>query len=73
MPPSLPIVSGAQAVRALEKLGFAQVRQKGSHVVLRRGGGSGCVVPLHRELKVGTLSGLLKQAGVSPEEFMQAL
>ncbi len=72
MPPSLPVVSGAQAIRALEKLGFTQVRQKGSHVVLRRGS-AGCVVPLHRELKVGTLGGLLKQAGVSPEEFMQAL
>ncbi|MFZ5662080.1 MAG: type II toxin-antitoxin system HicA family toxin [Pseudomonadota bacterium] len=62
MPPSLPVVSGAQAIRALEKLGFTQVRQKGSHVVLRRGS-AGCVVPLHRELKVGTLGGLLKQAG----------
>ena len=72
MPPSLPVVSGAQAIRALEKLGFTQVRQKGSHVVLRRGS-AGCVVPLHRELKVGTLGGLLKQAVVSPEEFMQAL
>ncbi len=72
MPPSLPVVSGAQAIRALEKLGFTQVRQKGSHVVLRRGS-AGCVVPLHRELKVGMLGGLLKQAGVSPEEFMQAL
>ena len=72
MPPSLPVVSGAQAIRALEKLGFTPVRQKGSHVVLRRGS-AGCVVPLHRELKVGTLGGLLKQAGVSPEEFMQAL
>ena len=69
---SLPVVSGAQAIRALEKLGFTQVRQKGSHVVLRRGSAC-CVVPLHRELKVGTLGGLLKQAGVSPEEFMQAL
>ena len=48
MPPSLPHVSGAEAIRALEKLGFAVVRQRGSHVVLRRGA-SGCVVPLHCE------------------------
>lgn len=59
-------------MRALEKLGFAIARQKGSHVVLRRGS-TGCVVPLHRELKTGTLSGVLKQAGITPEEFMQAL
>ena len=55
MPPSYPHVSGAEVVRALEKLGFISVRQKGSHVVLRRGS-SGCVVPLHREIKIGTLS-----------------
>jgi predicted RNA binding protein YcfA (HicA-like mRNA interferase family) len=72
VPPSLPVVSGAQAVRALERLGFAVARQKGSHVVLRRGS-VGCVVPLHRELKVGTLGSLLKQAGVPAEEFMKAL
>lgn len=72
MPPSLPHVSGAEVVRALEKLGFARVRQKGSHVVLRRGA-MGCVVPLHRELKVGTLSGVLKQAGMTTEEFLRAL
>ena len=72
MPPSLPHVSGAEAVRALQKLGFVVLRQKGSHVMMRRGT-SGCVVPQHRELKVGTLSGLLKQAGVSADEFIEAL
>ena len=72
MPPSLPHVSGADAVRALQKLGFEVIRQKGSHVVMRRGS-VGCVVPQHREIKVGTLSGVLKQAGVSANEFMQAL
>ena len=72
MPPSLPHVSGAEAVRALEKLGFIALRQKGSHVILRRGS-TGCVVPLHRELKIGTLSGVIKQAGITPDEFMQAL
>ena len=71
-PPSLPHVSGAEAVRALQKLGFVVVRQNGSHVILRRDT-SGCVVPQHRELKLGTLSGLLKQAGVSVDEFMGAL
>lgn len=71
MPPSLPRISGAEAIRVLEKLGFSVVRQKGSHVVLRRGF-AGCVVPLHRELKIGTLSGVLKQAGVSVGEFLEA-
>lgn len=70
--PRLPRVSGTETVRALERLGFAVVRQRGSHVVLRRGT-SGCVVPIHRELKVGTLAGVLKQADVSAEEFTAAL
>ena len=70
--PKLPRVSGAQAVRALERLGFAVTRQRGSHIVMRRGS-TGCVVPNHRELKTGTLAGVLKQAGVSVDEFTNAL
>ena len=70
--PRLPRVSGAEVVRALERLGFAVARQRGSHIVLRRGS-SGCVVPNHRELKTGTLAGVLKQAGVSAEDFIDAL
>jgi predicted RNA binding protein YcfA (HicA-like mRNA interferase family) len=70
--PELPVVSGADAVRALERLGFVVARQRGSHIVMRRGS-MGCVVPNHRELKLGTLTGLLKQAGVSPDEFIEAL
>jgi predicted RNA binding protein YcfA (HicA-like mRNA interferase family) len=68
----LPRVLGAEAIRALQRLGFEKVRQSGSHVVMRRGS-KGCVVPLHSELKVGTLAGLLRQAEVSPEEFIAAL
>ena len=48
------------------------VRPKGCHVVMRRGS-KGCVVAMHTELKVGTLAGLLRQADVSPEEFIAAL
>ena len=58
--PKLPRVSGAETVKALVRLGFTQARQKGSHVVLRRGS-VGCVVPLHSELKVGTLASVLRQ------------
>ena len=70
--PKLPRVSGGDAIRALGQLGFHQVRQRGSHVVLRHPDGRGCVVPVHRELKVGTLAGVLRQAGVSVEEFIAA-
>lgn len=70
--PKLPVVSGAEAVKALLRLGFVVARQRGSHIVMRRGS-SGCVVPNHAELKAGTLSGLLKQAGLSVDEFVEAL
>jgi predicted RNA binding protein YcfA (HicA-like mRNA interferase family) len=70
--PKLPRVSGAEALKALQKLGFEKVRQSGSHVITRRGT-KGCVVPMHAELKLGTLSGILRQAAVSPEEFIAAL
>ncbi len=70
--PKLPIVSGAETIRAMERLGFVIVRQRGSHIVLRRCS-AGCVVPNHREIKTGTLAGILKQAGVSSDEFITAL
>ncbi len=70
--PSLPLVSGAEAVRALEHLGFVVARQRGSHIVMRNGS-QGCVVPNHKEIKIGTLGGLLKQAGVSVDDFIAAL
>ncbi len=74
--PSLRQVSGQEAIRALERLGFVQVRQRGSHVVLKKvtaKGATGCVVPLHPELAIGTLRGILKQADISPDEFMANL
>ena len=67
--PKLPILSGADVIKALERLGFEQVRQRGSHVVMRRGS-SGAVVPMHKEVKTGTLAGLLRQAQVSQDEFL---
>lgn len=70
--PKLPHVSGAEIQRALERLGFQKFRQSGSHVVMKRDG-KGCVVPMHAEVKVGTLAGLLRQAEVSPEDFIRAL
>jgi predicted RNA binding protein YcfA (HicA-like mRNA interferase family) len=68
--------SGREAVAALERLGFVQVRQRGSHVVLKKQTPEeeiGCVVPLHSELAIGTLRGILKQAKVAPGQFMENL
>ena len=70
--PELPVCSGGEVIRALERLGFRVVRQRGSHVMLRKGM-DGCVVPLHRELKRRTLSGILRQAGVGASEFISTI
>ena len=70
--PKLPVVSGKECRKAFGRLGFEEVRQRGSHVVMKRDE-AGCVVPMHAEIKTGTLSGILKQAGVSVEEFVEAL
>ena len=72
--PKLRRVSGEEAIRALERVGFRRLRQRGSHVILKKEtaqGSVGCVVPLHRELAIGTLQGILQQAKVPPEEFME--
>ncbi|GBL11859.1 type II toxin-antitoxin system HicA family toxin [Microcystis sp. LEGE 00066] len=74
--PKLPRISSREAIGSLERLGFKQVRQTGSHVVMKKEteeGKIGCVVPVHQELKVGTLSGILKQAQVTVEEFIEHL
>ena len=72
----LPIVSGIEAVKALQRLGFFVDRQRGSHAVLKKvtpQGERGCVIPMHREVALGTLRSALKIAGVSSEEFKDAL
>ena len=74
--PKLPRISSKKAIKALERLGFQKIRQTGSHVVMKKitaNGQIGCVVPIHRELKIGTLSGILKQAKVSSEDFIKNL
>jgi predicted RNA binding protein YcfA (HicA-like mRNA interferase family) len=74
--PKLPVVSGVEAVKALQRLGFFVDRQRGSHAVLKKvtlQGERGCVIPMHREVAIGTLRSALRTAGVSPEEFTGAL
>ena len=76
MPPKLPPVSGEETISALKRLGFSQIRQRGSHVVLQKklqGRSVGCVVPMHKELAIGTLRGILRQAEITPEEFIENL
>jgi predicted RNA binding protein YcfA (HicA-like mRNA interferase family) len=71
--PRLPVVSGTEAVRAFEASGYERVRQSGSHVRLICEGRQPLTVPLHRELKRGTLRALIRDAGLSVEEFIRLL
>jgi predicted RNA binding protein YcfA (HicA-like mRNA interferase family) len=66
----LPVISGAELVAALGKLGWVVVRQRGSHVRLRHPERPvPLVVPLHRELKRGTLAGILRDADIRVEDL----
>lgn len=70
----LPVISGAQLIRSLERQGWEAIRQRGSHVRLKHPDRSVfLVVPLHRELKRGTLSGILRDAGLDRDEFRKLL
>ena len=70
----LPQVSGTDVVRALQKAGFAVRRQHGSHLILRRDNPfAQTVFPNHRQLDRGTLRAILRQTGVTVEEFIALL
>ena len=65
-------VNGAQAARALQRLGFVLQRQTGSHLILRRDART-IVVPQHKPIKPGTLKGVIEQAGLTVQEFVDQL
>ena len=68
--PRLPVLSGKEAVEVFLKAGWRYTRTEGSHIVLTRSGYLFSLsVPNHRELKRGTLRGLIRKAGLSIEEF----
>ncbi len=72
--PRLPVISGAEAVRAFECAGWRRDRQRGSHVVLIKAGHIASLsIPLHRELSLGTLRALIRAAGMTVEEFVKLL
>jgi predicted RNA binding protein YcfA (HicA-like mRNA interferase family) len=65
-------VSGSDVVRALERIGFVYVSQKGSHVKLRRNANT-VIVPQHSEIKQGTLHSIARQAGLTWGDFRALL
>ena len=69
---ALPVISGREAVKALCRVGFRVVRQRGSHVRLEKRTEEGLIkltVPLHKGLKKGTLRRIIEDAGLTVEEF----
>ncbi|MGH3164955.1 MAG: type II toxin-antitoxin system HicA family toxin [Trebonia sp.] len=73
--PPLPVLAGSRVVRALEKAGFKVVRIRGSHHVLRHPDGRGTSVPVHgnQDVRVGTLRGILRDCGLTADEFLKLL
>ena len=72
MSPRLPTVSGKQAVAAPERSGYEVVRQRCSHVRLRHRDAAAhkpITIPLHRELRTGLLRAVLRDAGLTPQQF----
>ena len=66
----LPVVSGRECVKALERAGFYVRRQEGSHIILRRDSPfAQVVVPDHKELDRGTLRAILRQSGLTVDQF----
>ena len=70
----LPRISGEECVKALSAVGFYVRRQEGSHLILRRDAPfAQLVVPDHKELDRGTLRAIIRQAGLSVDEFTRLL
>jgi len=66
----LPVVSGAEAVRIFETVGWTVDRRRGSHVILVKEGHPATLsIPDHKELARGTLRSLIRSAGMTTEDF----
>ena len=73
MSPALADLPVRKVIQALESAGFAYVRTRGSHAVYRDREGRVAVIPQHGVVKRGTLASILRQAGLTPAEFLKLL
>lgn len=72
--PKLPVISGKDFVKVLEKLGFRVERQTGSYIVLRRASETISVsVPNHGKMSRGVLNALMKSIGLGRDELLKLL
>jgi predicted RNA binding protein YcfA (HicA-like mRNA interferase family) len=69
----LPVLSGREVVRVFESFGWSKARHTSSHIILTRTGHAATLsVPDHREVARGTLRSLIRQSGLTVEEFVEA-
>jgi len=69
-----PVVSGAECVKALGKVGFVVYRQRGSHITMvRKTPPAQTTIPNHKELDRGTLRAIIRQTGLTVDEFVALL
>jgi predicted RNA binding protein YcfA (HicA-like mRNA interferase family) len=74
--PKLPIISGTQAIKCFEKIGYQVIRQRGSHVRMRHKDNNTkqpLTIPLHKTLGKGLMRKLLRDAEITTEEFLKLL
>jgi len=70
----LPVISGKECIKALQKAGYYVRRQTGSHIILRRDKPfSQVVIPDHKKLDRGTLRAILRQSNITIDEFLKHL
>ncbi len=67
----LPLLSGREVLKALERLGFIEVHRKGSHVKMKHPDGRTIVFPFHDEVDRFTLKGALRDASIEIEDFLR--
>ncbi|MBI2541198.1 type II toxin-antitoxin system HicA family toxin [Candidatus Woesearchaeota archaeon] len=73
--PKLPIISGKDLIKAAAKIGYEIDHQTGSHIILRHKGTPHrrLTIPNHKEIAKGTLRAIIRQAGLSRDEFFELL
>jgi predicted RNA binding protein YcfA (HicA-like mRNA interferase family) len=72
--PKLRVLSGKEVCKIMSKHGFIEVRRKGSHIIMQKKEGNTTItvpVPDHEELRIGTLSGIIRQSGL-PRSLFEA-
>lgn len=73
--PKISPINADKLIRVLEREGYRVTRQKGSHIIMMNAKKNRIVIPIHpgKEIKIGLLRAILKEAGIGREEFQKLL